>query len=116
MLDALDETLDRQNLLRLLNQLAGDSFDKLVLLAASRKEIDIEISLNPISTNMSLSNPYVDEDIKIYIENQLQDHHKLRTWPKLLSDEISAALVKGAKGMYVIKHLKAPLSCFLFIG
>lgn len=103
MLDALDETLDRQNLLRLLNKLAGDSFDKLVLLAASRKEIDIEISLKPISTNMSLSNPYVDEDIQIYIENQLQDHHKLHTWPKSLSDEISAALVKGAKGMYVIK-------------
>lgn len=57
MLGALDETLDRQNLLRLLNQLAGDSFDKLVLLAASRKEIDVEISLKPISTNMSLSNP-----------------------------------------------------------
>lgn len=116
LLDALDETQDRQNLLDLLNQLAGDSFGKLVLLAASRKEIDIEISLKPISTIMSLSNPHVDEDIQIYIENQLQDHHKLRTWPKSLSDEISAALVKGAKGMYVVKHLKALLQCFLFIG
>ncbi|MCJ1347421.1 hypothetical protein MMC31_005646 [Peltigera leucophlebia] len=72
----------------------------LVLLAASRKEIDIEISLTPISTNISLSNPHVDEDIQIYIANQLQDHHKLRTWPKSLADEISAALIKGAKGMF----------------
>lgn len=99
MFDALDESLDRHNLLRLLKQLVGDSFEKLKLLATSRKEIDIEISLTPISTNMSLSNPYVDEDIRIYIQNQLQVHHKLCTWPKSLYDEISAALVKGAKGM-----------------
>lgn len=109
MLDALDETLERQNLLGLLNQLAGVSFEKLGLLVTSRKMIDIEISLTPISTGMSLSNPYVDEDIRIYIQNQLHDHHKIRTWPKLLSDEISVALVKGAKGMYVFKQPKKPL-------
>lgn len=108
MLDALDETLERQNLLRLLNQLAEESFEKLGLLVSSRKEIDIETSLAPISTCMSLSNPYVDEDIRIYIKNQLRDHHKLRTWPKSLLDEISTALVKGAQGMYVIKQSKPP--------
>lgn len=106
MLDALDETLEQRNLLRLLHQLAGDSFEKLGLLVSSRKEIDIERSLTPIFTCISLSNPYVDEDIRIYIQNQLQDHHKLGTWPKSLSDEISAALVKGAKGMYVTKQRK----------
>lgn len=106
MLNALAETLDRQNLLRLLNQLAGDSFEKLGLLVSSRREIDIERSLTPISTSISLSNPYVDEDIRVYVENQLQSHHKLRSWPKSLSHEISAALVKGAKGMYVTKHQK----------
>lgn len=71
---------------------------------SSRKEIDIERYLTPISTSMSLSNPYVDEDIQIYIQNQLQDHHKLRTWPKPLSNEIGAALVNGAQGMYVTKQ------------
>lgn len=69
MLDALDETLELQNLLRLLDQLAGVSFEKLGLLVTSRKIIDIELSLTPISTCMSLSNPYVDEDIRIYIKN-----------------------------------------------
>lgn len=97
MLGALDETFERQNLLGLLNQLAGVSFEKLGLLVTSRKVIDIEISLTPISTCISLSNPYVDEDIQIYIQNQLQDHHKLRTWPKSLLDEISVALVKGGE-------------------
>lgn len=104
MLDALDETLEQKNFLRLINQLAEVSFEKLGLLVTSRKHIDIEISLTPISTSISLSNPYVDEDIQIYIQNQLQHHPKLREWPKWLSDEISIALVKGAKGMYVFKQ------------
>lgn len=102
ILDALDESLERQNLLLLLKQLASDSFEKVGLLATSRKEIEIEISLEPISTQVSLSNPYVDEDIRIYVENQLQTHHRLCPWPMSLLAEIGEALVKGAKGMYVI--------------
>lgn len=103
ILDALDESLERHNLLRLLEQLAGDSFEKIGLLAMSRKEIDIEIFLEPISTPVSLSNPHVDEDIRIYVENQLQIHYRLCKWPMPLLKEISDALVKGAKGMYVMK-------------
>lgn len=93
-------------MLRLLNQLAGDSFEKIGLLAMSRKEIDIEISLEPITTQMSLSNPHVDEDIRVYIQNQLKSHHRLCTWPPSLLAEISEALVKGEQGMYVFGKMR----------
>lgn len=71
ILDALDESLKRHNLSLLLTQQASDTTQKIGLLAMSRKEIDIEISLEPISTQVSLSNPHVDEDIRIYVENNL---------------------------------------------
>jgi len=103
LLDALDESVDRRNLLRLLAEVfAGDAFRKIRLLATSREEIDIEIAFRNVCVDVSLSNPFVDKDIQVYIRNQIQEHHKLRTWPESLWVEIEAALVNGAKGMYVI--------------
>jgi hypothetical protein len=107
IIDALDESLDKGNLLRLLVQFAGDGFEKIKLLATSRKEVDIEKALGNISTIVSLSIPQVDEDILVYIQNQLRNHRNLRAWPESLWVEIEEALVKGAQGMYVVRELLA---------
>jgi hypothetical protein len=85
----------------LVNVLNNPVFEKLQLLAMSRKELDIEKMLLSVSVNISLSNPHVDEDIRVYIRNALRDNHKFRRWPVELRLEIETALVKGAKGMYV---------------
>jgi hypothetical protein len=53
--------------------------------------------------NISLQNPRVDEDIRLYIQNQLCEDRKFSHWPKSLRAEIETALVKGAKGMYVLQ-------------
>lgn len=104
MLNTLDKMLEWQNLLCLLNQLGGDLFWKVELLVSSQKEINIEKSLKLIFTSMLFSNLYLDEDIQIYIKNQLQNYHKPCNWPKSLMNKISVVLMKESNGMYVTKQ------------
>lgn len=70
------------------------------LLATSRRELDIERALSPLATELSLSNPYVDNDIRtyLYIQSRLREGN-VRSWPEWLKNEAEDALVKGAKGM-----------------
>ena len=104
VLDALDESSNRPNLLDVLLRVVGDAnFKKIRLLALSRKEIDIERAFEHISPNISLQDPRVDEDIQLYVQNQLCEDRKFSRWPKSLRAEIETALVKGAKGMYVLQ-------------
>jgi len=106
VLDALDESLKRQNLLDMMIQFASeDAFKKIKVLALSRKEIDIERSLGEFSDTMSLSNFLVDEDIQIYVQRTLRTDRKFRQWPASLTADIERALVKGAKGMYVLMKI-----------
>lgn len=99
--DALDESLERQNLLDLLLNLSGPEFDNVSLLAMSRDELDIRDAIGGYFTNISLSNPYVDEDIRIYVCNQLKTHPKLKKLPPILQKEVEDGLVEGSKGMLV---------------
>jgi len=69
------------------------------LLATSRKELDIERSLSDVTTNVSLSNAHVDEDIQTFIRSHLSEDQKFSRWPKSLRLEIELALVRGAYGM-----------------
>jgi NACHT domain len=106
VIDAVDESQDRRFLLDLLIKTASDdAFEKVRLLVMSRKELDIQQAFEGICTSISLSNPLVDEDIRVYIENQLQTDRKLSRWPEPLKKDIRDALIKGAKGMYVPKVL-----------
>ena len=101
ILDALDESTNRQHLLDVLIKLSGDSnFAKLRIFATSRKEQDIERALRGISTVISINqNQWVDDDICLYIQNRLCEDRKLSHWPEKLISEIEVALVKGAMGM-----------------
>lgn len=100
LVDALDESLERSNLLDLLLTLAGPGFQNISLLAMSREEIDIKAAIGHTSQSISLSNPFVDDDIRTYVRNQLKKHRKLRTLESPLQTEIETALVEGAKGMF----------------
>lgn len=101
VIDALDESFDRQNLLDVLVEIARDDiFEKLRLLVMSRKEVDIEASLEGICKDISLSNEWVDKDIQLHISNQLRIHREFNRWSRALKEEIEGALIKGAKGMY----------------
>jgi hypothetical protein len=107
ILDALDECTDRTSLIEILETLLGWRLDKLHLLVTSRKERDIESSLEEILEQRNiicLQSDLVDDDIKKYVHQRLSDDKRLRKWQKdpNLAHEIESTLMKGAHGMYVL--------------
>jgi hypothetical protein len=98
--DAIDESMLRDDLLRVLRDLATDSrFQKVQLLSTSRQYIDIGKVMQQISVSVSMCNPLLDEDIKLYVRSQLHSNSKFRHWPLRLREEVVEALSPGAKGM-----------------
>lgn len=100
ILDAIDESIPRMDLLKILRDLITDPrFSKIRVLATSREYIDIEESMKGISTPISMSNPLLDEDIRLFVQAQLRKHSKFRLWPTSVRDEALEALSTKAKGM-----------------
>ena len=100
MLDAIDESLPREDLLKTLRDLVFDPrFQKIQLLATSREYIDIETAMEQISAPVSMLNPFLDEDIRVYVRSQVQQNPKFKLWSAHLKEEVVDALVTGAKGM-----------------
>ncbi|KAK3300595.1 uncharacterized protein B0H64DRAFT_414465 [Chaetomium fimeti] len=101
IIDAVDESLQRENLLRVLRDLAVDGrFEKLRLLATSREYLDIEEVMVDIATPVSMRNPFVHDDIVLYIKSRLDTHPRLKRWPEMLRKEVLRALCRGANGMF----------------
>jgi len=101
LVDALDESASRSNLLQVLQSLNTGRFHNIDILAMSREEADIKFALKYAAqaVSVSLSNPYVDEDIATYIRSELAVKPKLRLYPVEVKQEIETALIRGAKGM-----------------
>ncbi|KAH7009774.1 hypothetical protein EDB80DRAFT_610302, partial [Ilyonectria destructans] len=116
ILDAIDESIPRTDLLQVLQNLITNSrFSKIRTLATSREYIDIEEVMKGISVPISMRNPLLDEDIRLFVDSQLRTHPKLKRWPASVRDEALEALSTKAKGMFrwvvcqidVLQHLKA---------
>jgi hypothetical protein len=100
VIDAVDESLPRETLVKVIRDLATDQrFAKIRLLVTSREYIDIETAFSPISIAVSMTNELVTEDIQIYVHATLRSHAKFANWPQDLLLEVEEALAKGAKGM-----------------
>ena len=104
ILDALDECTARDELLDILQRIADWKIEKLHLLVTSRKERDIEASLQFIKKRemISLSSSLVDPDINAYVRERLSSDKRLAKWRKdgAIQEEIATTLAKGAHGMY----------------
>ncbi|KAH6884219.1 hypothetical protein B0T10DRAFT_609019 [Thelonectria olida] len=101
VIDAMDESVSRGDLLVIVRDLVTDArFRKFRVLATSREYLDIEATMSNISTSISMRNPFLDEDIRLYVQSQLRAHPKLKKWPHLLQDEVLQALANKAKGMF----------------
>jgi AAA domain len=101
-IDAIDESMPRADLLKVLRDLATDArFAKIQLLATSRQYLDIERVMEEISVEVSMSNLLVDEDIRTYVRSQLHTLPKFKKWPPNLLIEGENALMLKAKGMWV---------------
>ena len=106
ILDALDECKEREELLRLLENLIGWRVENLHVLVTSRRERDIEESLEHFITGqVCIQSAVVDADIHIHLCERLQNDPKLKRWPLNVQKEIEKTLMDGAHGMYVVTLL-----------
>lgn len=100
ILDALDECKEREELLGLIENIAKWNLEKLHILATSRREREIEDSLEPLITGqICIQSALVNADIHIHICERLQNDPKLRKWPANVQMEIEKTLMDGAHGM-----------------
>ena len=105
ILDALDESTDRAELMEILETMAGWKLESLHIMVTSRKERDLESSLECLAeehNTICLQSKVVDKDISTYVHHRLYDDKKLRKWYNNVEirQEIEAALMEGAHGMY----------------
>ena len=106
VLDALDECTQRPELMDALETMARWQLDSVHLLMTSRKERDIESSLEGYieeEDTICLQRDVVDRDIQLYVQQRLSDDKALTKWNKdaVIRQEIETALMDGARGMYV---------------
>lgn len=100
--DAIDECVPREDLLKIFRDLLTDPrFQKLQLLTSSRDYIDIEKVMEGLSESVSMDNFFVTEDIRLYIRSALQSNPSFSRWPPDLLGEVEYKVSTGAKGMYV---------------
>ena len=100
LVDALDECTDREDLFELIEALMAWNIHGMHLLATSRKENDISVSLEPLVTRqLDIQSALVDADIRVHILERLSNDAKLEKWSVDVKKEIEDALMKGAKGM-----------------
>jgi hypothetical protein len=106
VLDALDESTHRAELMEMLERIVQAQLDGLHLLVTSRKERDIERSLEKVVEDRNvicLQRDLVDLDIRSYVHHRLAIDKSLKKWQKNsdIVDEIETAVMTGAHGMYV---------------
>jgi hypothetical protein len=106
VIDALDECTQRIELMDILETMAGWQLWNLRLLVTSRRERDIESSLESLvdgQNQICLQSTLVDKDIQRYVRQRLSDDKRLRKWEKdaVIMRNIETTLVDGAQGMCV---------------
>jgi hypothetical protein len=100
VLDAVDESMPRADLLRVVRDLSMDArFSALGLVVTSRLYIDIEQVLEACSVPVTMSNPFVEEDIGTLVRSTVQLEARYQRWPEDLKHEMQDAISKRAKGM-----------------
>lgn len=100
VIDALDESLPRDDTLEVVRQLVIDTrFRNLQLLASSRRYVDIQKTMEAISAPLSMDNDYVGADIRTYVHSAIRSKDKFKRFPTELLSDIEDAVSRGAKGM-----------------
>ncbi len=104
IIDALDESKEREKLLRLLKRINEQKHPKLHILVTSRPELEIEKSLKAMTNDearICIQSKLIQEDILTYIQDRLESDDSLERFklqPKI-QQEIREALTEKADGM-----------------
>lgn len=104
ILDALDECVERKELLADIKEIAKWKLGKLHMLVTSRREIDIERSLGPLINDhdeVCIQDDLVNDDIRAYVRQRLETDEELARWRSRpeVQDEIETKLMEKANGM-----------------
>lgn len=107
VLDALDESNDRAELLQTLINITGQQAENLHVLVTSRQEKDINDSLKSSVDKMAsicLQSAIVDEDIRSLVRHRLLVDRRLTRWRENIEvqQEVEKALMQKAQGMWVL--------------
>lgn len=107
--DALDECSGRTELMDILKTMSAWQLENTHMLLTSRKERDIQSSLEIFiyeQSHICLQSERVDKDIQKYVQQRLSNDKDFSRWEKdpTVRQDIETTLVKGAQGMYV-SHL-----------
>jgi hypothetical protein len=101
IIDALDECTERQELLSALSSIAAWRLG-VHILVTSRREADIGEIINQIGpSKICIQSTLVDNDIRMYVRERLNDDPKLARWKrnKSIQREIEMTLMEKAGGM-----------------
>ncbi|KAK3176611.1 hypothetical protein OEA41_007934 [Lepraria neglecta] len=99
VLDALDECLEWEELLRAIEAL-NSSCDNLNIFMSSRREYGLTATLSRIATHdVKIQSAAVDADINLFVQTCLSSDSVLREWPTTVKAEIKEALVSRCDGM-----------------
>lgn len=104
ILDALDECIDRAELLTHLEDMAGWQFENLHVIVTSRKEHDIESFLESFVDERNavyLQSALVNEDIRAFVRHRLSVDKRFKRWQKNeeVQREVEQTLMEKAHGM-----------------
>ncbi|KAH6672655.1 hypothetical protein F5X68DRAFT_246927, partial [Plectosphaerella plurivora] len=100
VIDAVDESSPRDELLYLVSALVLDKrFAKVRVLATSREYFEIQRVFGGLSTAVSMSNSSVDEDVRCFVRSKLVASRRLYKWRHMFG-EIEDVLVQKARGMF----------------
>lgn len=100
VLDAVDESMPRDDLLRVIRDLAIDArFSGISLLVTSRQYIDIESVMETCSTSINMSNQFIEYDIRMLVKSTVDSDKMYQKWPEDLKHELIDIVPKKAKGM-----------------
>lgn len=105
VIDALDECPQkdeqRDELLRIIEEIHKSNMTQLRILVTSRREYDISDVLEPLLTDSAvcIQSAQVKADIQLHVQNELKDLAKKKRWKPNLVSEIQEVLVNGANGM-----------------
>ncbi|KAF6831297.1 ankyrin repeat protein [Colletotrichum plurivorum] len=100
-IDAVDESDNRTDLLKVLRELATNSkFAKIRLLVTIREYLDIEETMGAISKKISMRNTHVDNDIRRYVLSRLGKAPFVQAWPEDLRQDTVGAFEEIAYEMF----------------
>jgi hypothetical protein len=104
ILDALDECVERKELLADIKEIMKWKLGKLHILVTSRKERDIERWLGPLiddQDTVCIQNTLINDDIRAYVRTRLETDEELERWrsKQEVQDEIETKLMEKANGM-----------------